>query len=132
RLAGGVVGRGTAVSSRAQGDAGIIVEAVRLALEEGTGRMPIERDALFEESLREMAPSVTISLELAGPLVPITVREYADVSLEIAAGAEGVGVRIGDRIDVLFPGTMLSNQTEPGSGLSAVVSRLTDDARLGL
>jgi hypothetical protein len=132
RLSGSILGRGSAVSARVEGEADVIRAATAQALEEATARMPVERDALFEESLRAMAPSLTISLELAGPLVPLTVREYADVSMTVAAGAEGVGARIGERVDGLFPGTMLANSTEPGAALSAVVSRLTGDPRLGL
>jgi hypothetical protein len=132
RLSGGLIGRGTAASSRPEGDAGVIRAAVQQALEEATARMPVERDALFEDSLRAMAPAVTISLELAGPLVPLAAREYGEVSLQVAAGVEGVGARLGERVDVLFPGTMLVNQTEPGPALSAVISRLTGDPRMGL
>jgi hypothetical protein len=132
RLSGSIIGRGSAFSARQEGEPDVIRAAAALALEEATARMPVEHDALFQDSLRAMAPSLTISLELAGPLVPLAVREYADVSLTVSAGTEGVAARIGERVDGLFAGTMLANSTEPGSALSAVVSRLTGDPRLGL
>lgn len=132
RLNGSLVGRGTAMTASPTGDPRVIQEAVQQALDEATVRMPVERDALFEEALRRMAPSITISVELAGELVPFSPEEYADATMAVAPGLEGVAVRVGERIDGMFPGTMLTNGTEAGSALAATVSRLTGDPGLGL
>jgi hypothetical protein len=132
RLHGGILGRGSAVAMEPGGEPQVILTAARQALEQAAARVPIERDALFEESLRQVAPSIVLSVELAGPLIPFSPREYAEVTMDLAPGLEGVAARIGQRIDALFPATMLANATEPGAALSAIVSRLTDDPTLGL
>lgn len=134
RLDGSPIGRGTAISTAPGGDAQVIAAAARRALDEATTRMPVPRDALFDESVRALAPTITISLELAGgltPLMPVP-HEYSDVSLALAPGLEGVAIRFGERIDAMFPGTMLATGTEPGSAAAAVVSRVVGDPAMGL
>lgn len=132
RYEGKIIGRGQEVSANPSGDAEVIVRAAETARTEASQRAPIERDALFEDNLRALAPRFALTIELAGPFIPFAPREYADAAIEVAPGLEGVAVRLGDRVAPMFPEAMLAGGTDAGSALGSLVSRLSGDATLGL
>ena len=122
RLDGKVIGRGDSVRSPT------CVNAARSAVEEALSRLPVRHDALKEQSRREHARRTAISLELAGSFVPLRVTTVADVDAEIQPGLEGVAVRIGTRVEAMFPSTMLTTRTSAGDAVSVLIRRLRPDA----
>jgi hypothetical protein len=132
RADGAVVGRGTAVSERGEGDGEVIVAAAREAIAEARSRLGVPRDALQEELLREQAGRLTVSLELAGAMVPLSPRSWEAATMEVAPGLEGVGVRIGERTAVMFPEMMVGTATEAGAALPALAAGLVGDPGLAL
>ncbi|MFM9995909.1 MAG: hypothetical protein ACKVU4_08920 [Phycisphaerales bacterium] len=126
RYEGQVVGRGVDVS----GGLGSLVLAAGQAMSAANSRLPIERDALFEQHVRAAAARMTISLELAGPWVPIAPAQWEDAAAELAPGLDGTAARLGERAGAVFPSVMLASNMDPGRGLASAVSRATDDATL--
>lgn len=126
RYEGQVVGRGVDVS----GGLGSLVLAAGQAMSAANTRLPIERDALFEQHVRAAAERMTVSLELAGPWVPIAPAQWADAAAELAPGLDGTAARLGERAGAVFPSVMLASNMDPGRGLASAVSRATDDATL--
>ncbi len=128
RLDGVVIGRGVDVG----GGTRSLQLSAGAALSDAAERLPIEHDALFEQNRRLMADRILISVELAGSLIPISPAEYADASLELAPGLDGVAVRFGDRVAAMFPGLMLERDMDPARALAATVSRASGDPTLSL
>lgn len=114
------------------GDRLAVSRALARAMRRAEARIGLPRDALLDESMRSIASDLTIWLELAGPAVPFAPDALADASLLISPGVEGVGVRLGDRHAVMFPGRMLETGTLPAAALRALVARVTDDPALAL
>lgn len=126
RYDGEVVGRGVDVS----GGVRSLALAAAQAMSAARAKLPIERDALFEQHLRAAAGRMTISLEVAGPWVPIAPAEWSDAAAELAPGLDGAAARLGARAGAVFPSMMLASNMDPGRGLASAVSRATDDATL--
>lgn len=126
RHEGQIVGRG----ADATGGVRSLVLAAGRAMSEANARLPIERDALFDEHVRAAASRITISLELAGTWVPIVPEQWTDAAGELSMGVDGVATRIGERIAAVFPAEMLATGMDPGRGLASAVSRATDDPSL--
>lgn len=122
RLHGRLLGRGEAVLVR-DGVRAAAVEALR----EAESRAPIERDALFEERLRDLAREVQISIELSGPPVPLLARSMSEVSEQLSCGLEGVAARVGERVEVVTPAEMLMANVEPGEALATAMARAASD-----
>lgn len=127
RLAGQVVGRG----ADAHGP-GSLQRAARRAIGEAANRLPIPHEALTDAAAAELAAQMTISLELAGTLVPISPDRYTDAAIELAPGLDGVAVRRGERVEAVFPATMLATGMTAGRAMASLVSAVTDDAALAL
>ncbi len=64
--------------------------------------------------------------------MPFTPTDWGHATLALEPGVDGVGVRIGDRIALMFPEAMVVTATEPGAAFPALVSRLTGDPTLAL
>lgn len=120
RLAGRVLGRATAVT----GDGEAVRLAARGAIAEASERMPIERDALRRDRLLALAPSVEIDLQIAGQFVPIVADSIGEAALAVNPGRDGVAVRIGDDIEAVFPGVLLSTNMTPADGFVAALGAL--------
>lgn len=118
RLEGRVIGRGTEMGE------GCLDRALSAAMDEAEERLPVARDALWARNVRALADRITISLELAGPLVPFEPDSLIDASLEVAPGREGVAVRLEERTEAIFPGTMLATLTEPASALASLLATI--------
>jgi len=132
RFQGSVVGRGTVISTEPRGASDVVMAAASGALNEAKERMPVERDALFEENLKAASGQVMLSVELAGRPVPLTINEFADAIDLVGPGLDGVAVRMGDRMEAMFPETMLVTGTDAAAALRGLVSKVSGDATLGL
>lgn len=128
RLDGQVIGRGVDVS----GGADTLRLAAGLALAEATARLPVERDALMDQNRRALAGRITISLELAGPLIPFSPAEYADAAADVSPGIDGVACRFGGSVAAMFPMPMLIAGMDGARGLSAAVAKAAGEAGKGL
>ena len=120
RLSGRVMGRATVVA-----DSGASLwRAARSALAQAAQSMPVERDALKQDRLLSLAPSVEIDLQVAGPWTPIVADTLTAAALSVAPARQGIGARIGERAKAVFPGVMASTNRTPGDGISAVLGAL--------
>lgn len=128
RYGGEVVGRGVDTT----GDGTTLWRAAREAWREAESRLPVERDALAERNMREVAGQVAITLELSGALVPLDIAEFSEVATLLSPGLEGVAARIGDGTGAVFPGALLASGADPGKALGGLVSKLTDDPQMGV
>jgi AMMECR1 domain-containing protein len=123
RCDGRIVGRGCEPSAAPDS----LRRAAGQALAEATERLPIDHDALYEQSRRALAERVTISLELAAPLTPFAPAEYTDAAGEVSPGIDGVAARFGDRIAVIFPSLMLTTGMDGPRALAAAVAQAAAD-----
>jgi hypothetical protein len=130
RLGGVVTGRGTSVAP--DGTSSALRAAAREAVDEADRRTPAGQDALRDAALIQDAARTTISLELSGALIPFEPKTYSEAAVVAAPGLEGVAVRIGDRVQAMFPGTMLSMGLGAGEAMAALVSKVSGEVTLGL
>ncbi len=121
RLDGRLIGRGSSATVPT------CLNAARLALDEARTRLPVRNDALLEQNLAEHARRAAISLELAGGFVPLRARSIEAINLEAQMGVEGIAVRIGSRVEAMFPSMMLSTRTTPGMAASILIRKLRPD-----
>lgn len=126
RMDGEVMGRGVAMGETC------LAMATKQAMGESEPKLGAPRDALYQETLKDLAKRMTVSVQLAGELVPITIKDAVDAAAAVAPGLEGVGARLGDRVMVMFPERMLTMGTEPGPALATLVAKLGDDASLAV
>ncbi len=132
RLAGETIARGVEVATTPESRASVIAAAAKAALKEAEPKLGIPRDAMYEATRRDVAKQVTISIQLAGALIPISPKDAADAMAMVNPGVEGVGARLGDRLAVTFPERMLTTATEPGPALGTLVGKLAGDATLAV
>lgn len=120
RLGGQVIGRGASMSKG--GDA--IWSAARQAWVQAVETLPVEHDALRAERVKEVLPRVTIDLELAGRLTPLLGETEAAIGAQVSPGIEGLAARVGERMEALFPGMMLSTNTTPEEAVRIAAGKL--------
>lgn len=132
RYEGSIVGRGVSVTAEPAGGIGMLIMAASRAMSEAKERMPIPHDALFEDNLKAAAARIAITVEIAGRPIPISPKEYADAINEVAPGLDGAAVRMGDRIEAMFPETMLVTGTDAAGALAALASKVSGDPTMGL
>ncbi|MBX3357582.1 MAG: hypothetical protein KF745_04055 [Phycisphaeraceae bacterium] len=134
RLDGKIVGRGSSISLAASRD--VVRRAVTEAINEAERRIPKGSDLLAEEAVRESWKRITISLELAGGLTPITPATVAEAELMLAPGLDGIASRVGGGADApmaaIYPSQMLSANTLPQQAIGATAAMAGGDAQLGL
>ncbi len=126
RYAGRVVGRGT---SFLPGPGSALRDAASRAIREASDRVELPVDP---ELRREVVRSLVISLELASKPTPIAPDALRDFSVSMSPGIHGVAARLGDRIEAVFPGTMLATGLEASAALGAVASAVTGSAENAL
>ncbi|QOI99184.1 MAG: hypothetical protein HRU70_01230 [Phycisphaeraceae bacterium] len=132
RHQGEVVGRGVVIGGGSVGGPGMLGRAVGSALAGARAARPVQDDALAEERRRVLAGELTLTLELAGGLVPLRERTYDEVDASLAPGLDGVAVRRGERVEAVFPGSMLSGQASAGDSAAMLVGRVFENAARGL
>jgi hypothetical protein len=82
--------------------------------------------------VRATLGGTTLTLEVAGPLVPFRAETYDDVDLGISPGVFGVGAAVGGGFDAIFPLNMLTASMTPGAGLRSTIARASGDPGLPL
>ncbi len=125
RLDGRVLGRGS--SGASDPSSTLLWEAVRKALGSANARLGDGRDAAWDELIVEIASRVTITLEIADTLVPISASELELPGFGYTPGVLGVAVRRGDRIEVMGPESMLARNTDMTQGAMALANTLAGD-----
>lgn len=100
-----------------------------------------------EKGKPQNASRITISLEASGALIPYQPSSYDDTDLEIPAGIDGVGARVGEgdrqRLRVAFPSMMLtfgygadrsvgSGGQSPGDALASCAANVLEDPTAGI
>lgn len=123
RLRGVVVGRGQSFETQSP-----LVDATDEAVAAMRERMPPARDALQEQTLAEDLARVQVSLEMAGPLIPVQARTFAEADSTLSPGLDGVAVRLKERLIVTSPATMLERNQSAAPALAAAISAATGDA----
>ncbi|MCC6284470.1 MAG: hypothetical protein IT439_04075 [Phycisphaerales bacterium] len=131
RLRGETVGRGVWIAQDESIDRTLDL-AVRDAMEQAGRRLLLPADATRAAALREIAPQLTISLELAGELVPLAPEALADATLLISPGLEGVAVRLGTRVVARFPESFIESGATPGHTLRVLASDVSGETALAL
>ncbi len=116
RLSGRVVGRGVSVRD----DGAAIWDATKRAHEDAVSNAV--RDNLGD--LADLAPLMTVELELAGRLRPLAGDTFSAAAAPIMPGTGGVAARAGERTDAMFPGVMLATSTSPEEAIRAAVAGL--------
>ncbi len=115
-----MVGRGTSFDAGAKS----VWQAARSAYVQAVESLPVEDDALRARRVEEMTPRITVDLQLAGEFTPLLAEDEATVALQVPPGIDGLAVRVGERIEGVFPGTMLSTSTSVSEALRVALSRL--------
>lgn len=135
RVAGQVVGRGQALMGTGQdgaGEAGPLIASLRACRGELARRAP---DAAGEDAsarARALASAAEIELEIAHALTPIPPGDLATLGADLRPGLDGVAVRLGGRIDALFPGELLTMGLDPERAPGVLMARLTGEPSMGL
>lgn len=134
RLDGQVIGRGSVLAGA--GSSADATLALAEAMREAERRSPVKLDGLDDAQrltrLRELAQQMTISVELAGPLVFLTSDTSPEVDGEAAWMIDGVAARLGTRIEGVFPSAMMLTNAAPSETLRQAVSRASQQPELGL
>lgn len=123
---GEIIGRGVADGATP------ILTATREAIAQAAGRMPDARDLLQAQNALKAWALLSVSLEVAGPLIPISPRTYDDADSTCSPGVDGVGVRIGSKLEHVFPATSLVRSWRPGDALASAIAAASGDPALGL
>ncbi|MEZ6235386.1 MAG: hypothetical protein R3B68_14465 [Phycisphaerales bacterium] len=135
-LDGELLARAEAVAPPNTDGRGVIESAAEAALAQADERITGPRDALWAERRRQIAASITVTLELAGAAVPIDVASFRDAALSVSPGMAGVGARVGSgdtsRTELVFPLTMLATGLDAGAALSTAAAAVLDDGQAGL
>ncbi len=120
RLSGRAIGRGT--ESSTSGDA--LWRASRRAMLEAIERAPTQRDATRDQQLRDIAQRATLDIQFAGRLTPLLGETFSDATLQLNHGVDGVAIRVGDRLALVFPGTALAANFSAIDALRAAAGQL--------
>lgn len=123
RYQGAVVGR----AADMRGNDESIWRATRAAWIDAAGRLPIERDALAARNIREIAPDIQISLELAGPTTPLLADTFGQLVAEYNPGLHGMVVHATGRSKAIFPAAMLIANDSPGDSVRKALIELFDN-----
>lgn len=128
RLLGEAIGTGI----DAGGDAGTVWRATREAIADAARSLPVADDALAEARRRELATQMTITLELAGTLVPLRERTFDEVDEAVSPGVHGLAARNAKGTRYTFPLSMLATGTLPGQALATLTGEMLGDPAKGL
>ncbi len=109
-----------------------LVRVARAAIAQAVPHLPVGHDALAEEQLREAAAKITISLELAGTIIPTKFATFAEANAVLQPGLDGVCARFGDKIAGCFPSEMLTLNKTPGEALATAISDASGDPLLAI
>ncbi len=127
RLGGTVLAREVSLDAGGVG----VARAAAAAMSAVEERLAVVRDATWRERMAALAPTLELTLELAGPMVPLTEEELASPSSMLSPGLHGVAVRTGDSWRATFPAEMLASGAPFEIELSSLVARAIGDPQLG-
>ena len=105
RQSGRVVGTGVDTT----GDALMLRRAAGRAMGEVLGNPAVA--ALPPEAVARAGLGLSLELEVAGKLIPLLGRHFADVAGQLSPGLDGVAIRRGRNLAMLFPARMRANNT---------------------
>ena len=105
RHGGRVIGTGTDTA----GDGLMVRRATGRALSEVLGDPVVA--ALPAGQVASTGRALTLQLEVAGSLVPLIGRTYADIAGQLDPGLDGVAIRRGEQLAMLFPARVRANNT---------------------
>jgi hypothetical protein len=106
--------------------------AAREAIREAVPHLPVGHDATADQQMKDAAARLTISLELAGTLIPIKPVTFAEADAELEPGLDGVAARLGEKLAGTFPAAMLVMNKTGAECLAAAISEATGDATLAI
>lgn len=89
--------------------------------------LPPGRDVVEADHRASLIASATMTLELAGALVPIRCDTFADASRATEPGLDAIVVRRGEATTGMFPLWVLGSGLEPSGALQACVASATGD-----
>lgn len=117
----------------------LVRRAVAGAIADATARqptLPARMAALRREGGGQSGGAVLVSVELAGAPTPIVPEEPADLDAMLAAGLEGLAVRVrsggSERVECVFPSAMLCAGQTPSQAAQGLLSQVTGRAELAL
>jgi len=116
RLDGKIVARAVAARAHASRD------TVRAAAADAIRGLPAALSSLDRERL-------TVSVELAGALIPFPADSAAELTLGVSPGLEGIALAKGDRFAAVFPSAMLTRGVGPAIAVVSLVTELGEDAK---
>ena len=128
RYEGRVMGQGTIFGAGRLS----VPQATLIAVAQASEKLPVTRDAMAAERLRLAAEQLTISLEIAGPGVPLTDPTQKDLVAGFSPGVHGIALRFGDLAAAIYPEEMLwTSQDVPGA-LRRLIAGITGDSAMAL
>ncbi|MDX2131318.1 MAG: hypothetical protein SFY69_04625 [Planctomycetota bacterium] len=122
RLDGRIIARGQAFG------VGSLQRAVEAAAVDLDRQLPPGVDVASQAERAKELARAGLSLELAGPPIPVRVGTFAEADVSLQPGLDGVGVRRGERVEVVFPATGMVFGRLPGDMLSSAIAELLGDA----
>lgn len=143
RFDGQLIGRGSVISASEAaaldrdehaggGGGGPLWSAFLDAFTEADRRLPVSHDVLRPARAREAGRRVTLSVELAGPLVPITPATFDELDATLAPGLDGIAIRLDRQTRAIFPGVMFASGVTPSSAARQLVATMTGRPDAGL
>jgi hypothetical protein len=129
RAGGAMAGEAIALSETAGPD-GPLAQAAAEAMELARRAIAPRAGALSPTLLA--AEHLTLELELAGPLTPLSRAELLDPDASLRPGLDGLAARVDDRWRLVFPAQMTASTTTIATRLGGMASGLLGDPTLGL
>lgn len=136
RLDGRVVGRAEALGTEATAGRGVIEQAVAAAMAQAEVRVPVSRDVLWEDRMREAGRAMRLTLELGGLPVPVEVASFEQAAVLVSPGLTGVGARVGTgagaRTALMFPSALVGAGMDAGAALASVAGEALGESDAAL
>lgn len=130
RVNGRVIGRGSAASMNAT--SGLLGSATKQAISSANAKLPVDRDAMWDELIADLSQRIMITIEIADVLVPISDSQLDLAGFGYTPGSMGLVARRGDRLEVSGPESMLMRATDLGQSAMALSNTLAGDASVML
>ncbi len=135
RLDGQVIGRGEAAGFDA--DDQRIIHASRRAMASARAwvRGKVSQDPSDEPSAElwdSIGSRITLSVEVAGPVVPMSSSMLGVQGLGLSPGVHGLVMRLGEQVEVMGPDEMLTIGITPERAAYAMATALSSDGGMAL
>ncbi len=130
RLDGRVFGRGEGVSIEPSNY--LVWEATKEAIQSANAKLTTERDAMWDEFVAEFSSRITITLEIADSLIPVSPSELELPGFGYTPGVLGIAAGRGERLEVHGPESMLARNTDMTQSAMALANTLAGDGSVVL